>query len=79
MYGTENDCQRCACPLYLDSNNFSPSCQLKELSLDMNHLSNELGNITSSSDYVCTQCPHGYTGDHCEMYVLLCSLKLNLK
>ncbi|XP_055907050.1 laminin subunit alpha-2 isoform X2 [Eupeodes corollae] len=59
MHGTPNDCKRCACPLAVDSNNFSPSCQLKKLSLDLNHF--------DDSEYVCTQCPTGYTGDHCEM------------
>lgn len=93
--GRPDDCRRCACPLAVDSNNFSPSCQLKELSLDMNQLSNELlligaagadaaangegsgadaigaaGTATTtgaSAEYVCTQCPAGYTGDHCEV------------
>ncbi|XP_072763928.1 laminin subunit alpha-1 isoform X2 [Anoplolepis gracilipes] len=51
--GTNEDCKKCACPLSIDSNNFSPSCQLDE-STDIN------------SGYVCTQCPEGYTGDHCE-------------
>ncbi|KAG5325201.1 LAMA1 protein, partial [Pseudoatta argentina] len=51
--GTSEDCKKCACPLSVDSNNFSPSCQLDDPT-DMN------------SGYVCTQCPEGYTGDHCE-------------
>ncbi|XP_030761277.1 laminin subunit alpha-1-like [Sitophilus oryzae] len=55
LRGTVQDCQRCACPLEDDSNNFSPSCQLDYFNLD-----NEGG-------YVCTQCPKGYTGDHCEV------------
>lgn len=70
MHGTPADCQRCACPLSADSNNFSPNCQLKQLILDTNLLSNELlqgGAVNQSADYVCTQCPAGYTGDHCEM------------
>lgn len=74
-YGTPFDCQRCACPMEEDENNFSPSCQLKELSLDIHHtLDNEL-NIDGSavisinesgSEYICTQCPEGHVGDHCE-------------
>ncbi|XP_024941614.1 laminin subunit alpha-1 isoform X3 [Cephus cinctus] len=51
--GTPHDCKRCACPLEIASNNFSPSCQLD----DPNN---------SKDGYVCTQCPKGYTGDHCE-------------
>lgn len=69
MHGTATDCQRCACPLLVDTNNFSPSCQLKELILDTNQLSNELlgGWDNHTEEYVCTQCPIGYIGDHCEM------------
>ncbi|XP_051174494.1 laminin subunit alpha-1 isoform X1 [Leptopilina boulardi] len=51
--GTPEDCKKCACPLSIASNNFSPNCQLEDP-----------GNIFSG--YVCTQCPVGYTGDHCE-------------
>ncbi|XP_065577471.1 laminin subunit alpha lam-3-like isoform X2 [Artemia franciscana] len=43
-------CKRCACPLENASNNFSPSCMI-------------LGN---GDDYVCTECPPGYEGIHCE-------------
>lgn len=57
LRGTKDDCQRCACPLLNDENNFSPSCQLDYL--------NE--NLEEKERYVCTQCPKGYTGDHCEM------------
>lgn len=74
-YGTPNDCQRCACPLEDESNNFSTHCQLKELSLDIHHtLNNELmieGSAVidiaeSDGDYICTQCPEGHVGEHCE-------------
>ncbi|XP_035736479.1 laminin subunit alpha-1-like [Vespa mandarinia] len=51
--GTSEDCKKCACPLSIESNNFSPSCQLEDPTDD-------------NSGYVCTQCPEGYTGDHCE-------------
>ncbi|XP_045511028.1 laminin subunit alpha-2-like [Colias croceus] len=44
-------CKPCACPLYEASNNFSPNCALAGAEGD---------------DFVCTQCPDGYTGDHCE-------------
>ncbi len=51
--GTSNDCKPCSCPLIEKSNNFSPTCVLKD---------------TSSNEYICDQCPVGYTGNHCEMY-----------
>ncbi|KAF9423453.1 hypothetical protein HW555_001262 [Spodoptera exigua] len=44
-------CKPCACPLYEASNNFSPNCALASAEGD---------------EYVCTQCPDGYIGDHCE-------------
>lgn len=56
LAGTPEDCKQCACPLLDEENNFSPSCQL------------DLFNIRNGEQgYVCTQCPKGYTGDHCEM------------
>ncbi|VEN49015.1 unnamed protein product [Callosobruchus maculatus] len=57
LRGTVEDCKRCACPLENEENNFSPSCQL------------DFFNKGDGSDwsYVCTQCPKGYTGDHCEI------------
>ncbi|XP_014204068.2 laminin subunit alpha-1 [Copidosoma floridanum] len=51
--GTSRDCFKCACPLDSPTNNFSPNCQV-----DNPH--------DIDSGYVCTQCPLGYTGDHCE-------------
>nr|XP_023028946.1 laminin subunit alpha-2-like [Leptinotarsa decemlineata] len=55
--GTPEDCKKCACPLLNDENNFSPSCQL-------DYFTEELD---AEGTYVCTQCPKGYTGDHCEI------------
>uniref|UniRef100_A0A182W9X8 Uncharacterized protein n=1 Tax=Anopheles minimus TaxID=112268 RepID=A0A182W9X8_9DIPT len=52
--GRHDDCRQCACPLVDVSNNFSPHCQSRGGSSDL-------------SEYVCTQCPDGYTGDHCEL------------
>ncbi|XP_064075982.1 laminin subunit alpha-1 [Vanessa tameamea] len=45
-------CKPCACPLYEASNNFSPNCALASAEGD---------------EFVCTQCPDGYSGDHCEL------------
>ncbi|EAT47381.1 AAEL001477-PA [Aedes aegypti] len=56
LLGNPNDCKKCACPLEAETNNFSPSCLLKG--------GTELLNNT---EYICTQCPEGYTGDHCEI------------
>lgn len=56
LKGTPDDCKQCACPLLEEQNNFSPSCQVDSTNFDANE-----------SGYVCTQCPVGYTGDHCEM------------
>ncbi|XP_043600424.1 laminin subunit alpha-1 isoform X4 [Bombus pyrosoma] len=53
LKGTSDDCKRCACPLLIETNNFSPNCQLDDPT-------------DIDSGYVCTQCPKGYTGDHCE-------------
>lgn len=58
LRGTPGDCKKCACPLLEEGNNFSPSCQL-------DYSSDEEEN--EDEGYVCTQCPKGYTGDHCEM------------
>lgn len=59
LRGTAMDCKKCACPLLEDKNNFSPSCQLDYSSEDLEEEELE--------GYVCTQCPKGYTGDHCEL------------
>lgn len=53
--GTPNDCKKCACPLTEASNQFSPNCQLDDPK-------------KPEGNYVCTQCPVGYTGDHCERW-----------
>ncbi|XP_059617833.1 laminin subunit alpha lam-3 [Phlebotomus argentipes] len=58
LAGNPDDCKRCACPLLDSSNNFSPSCQLKNFAV--------LSNF-STQEYICTQCPLGYTGNHCEI------------
>lgn len=57
LLGNINDCKPCACPLLDEENNFSPSCQLDTFTIE-----NE-----KETGYVCTQCPKGYTGDHCDM------------
>lgn len=65
--GTPTDCIRCACPLSVTSNNFSPTCRRKESSIDMNHVEkNWYAGIDQDTEYVCTGCPLGYIGDHCE-------------
>lgn len=57
LMGTPIDCKPCACPLLEEENNFSPSCQLDTFAVEDDE----------EHGYVCTQCPKGYTGDHCEM------------
>lgn len=44
-------CLPCACPLLDEANNFSPNCALAG---------------DDGEQFVCTQCPLGYIGDHCE-------------
>ncbi|ALC39642.1 wb, partial [Drosophila busckii] len=64
LQGTPTDCKRCACPLPEESNNFSPSCQLKSYNyMDLN----PQFELIEHAEYVCTQCPEGYTGDHCQI------------
>lgn len=68
MYGTSGDCKQCGCPLFEDSNNFSPGCQLRELKLDLNEVTSDYSLLSNrSTDYICTQCPEGHIGDHCEL------------
>ncbi|XP_068083310.1 laminin subunit alpha-1 [Anabrus simplex] len=50
--GFPSDCQRCACPLAEPSNNFSPTCELVPDS--------------AGKHYICTACPQGYVGAHCQ-------------
>ncbi|KAJ8920571.1 hypothetical protein NQ315_004710, partial [Exocentrus adspersus] len=57
LRGTPTDCKRCACPLLNEENNFSPSCQLDFF----------VERVEDEGNYVCTQCPEGYTGDHCDI------------
>ncbi|KAI1284885.1 Laminin subunit alpha-2 [Halotydeus destructor] len=49
--GTPDDCKPCACPLPVESNNFSPTCELSSSAI---------------GGYKCTDCPLGYTGDRCD-------------
>ncbi|XP_060666589.1 laminin subunit alpha lam-3 isoform X2 [Drosophila nasuta] len=64
LQGTPHDCKRCACPLSEESNNFSPSCQLKSYNyMDLN----PQFELIEHAEYICTQCPEGYTGDHCQV------------
>ncbi|XP_041451135.1 laminin subunit alpha-1 isoform X1 [Drosophila obscura] len=64
LQGTPHDCKRCACPLPEESNNFSPSCQLKSYNyMDLN----PQFELIEHAEYICTQCPEGFTGDHCQM------------
>ncbi|XP_063216579.1 laminin subunit alpha-1 [Bacillus rossius redtenbacheri] len=49
--GTPSDCQPCACPLPDPANNFSPTCERRG---------------SDGRSYVCTACPVGFAGDHCE-------------
>lgn len=68
--GTANGCKRCACPLINDENNFSPICQLRDSSFEQqNEVISDYSLISfQSNDYICTECPEGYIGDHCERY-----------
>ncbi|KAL7739990.1 hypothetical protein ACLKA6_007497 [Drosophila palustris] len=64
LQGTPHDCKRCACPMSEESNNFSPSCQLKSYNyMDLN----PQFELIEHAEYICTQCPEGYTGDHCQV------------
>lgn len=66
--GTPFDCKRCACPLVDDENNFSPICQLRDSTFEhQNEVTSDYSLISfQNNDYVCTHCPEGYIGDHCE-------------
>lgn len=59
MTGSSDDCRKCACPLTTSSNNFSPTCVMKE----SNGISLE---ASLSSDYICDKCSVGHVGKHCE-------------
>lgn len=50
--GADGSCKQCGCPLTLENNNFSPTCELSP---------------NTGEEYICTQCPIGYVGNHCEM------------
>ncbi|XP_037085132.1 laminin subunit alpha-2-like isoform X2 [Pollicipes pollicipes] len=48
--GTPDACRPCACPTELVGVDFTPSCEA----------------TPGGEDYVCTSCPPGHDGDHCE-------------
>lgn len=56
LRGTPEDCQPCACPLLNPENNFSPVCK-------------DIVTTDGATDYICTDCAFGYTGNKCEKYV----------
>eukprot|EP00094_Tigriopus_californicus_P001836 TCALIF_01772-PA protein Name:"Similar to Lama1 Laminin subunit alpha-1 (Mus musculus)" AED:0.11 eAED:0.12 QI:0/0.86/0.58/1/0.95/0.95/24/1780/2877 len=56
--GSPTDCKPCKCPLEIESNNFSPSCVTATLDYDRYSIAPE--------EYICTDCPKGYAGSHCE-------------
>ncbi len=63
LLGTPEDCRPCRCPLDVPSNNFSPTCERASAAgggFDKFAL--------APDDYVCTDCPRGYAGPHCERY-----------
>uniref|UniRef100_A0A1B0D2T9 Uncharacterized protein n=1 Tax=Phlebotomus papatasi TaxID=29031 RepID=A0A1B0D2T9_PHLPP len=71
LEGNVDDCKRCACPLEESSNNFSPSCQVKTHDINPVHNFVSMDGVFtqvnfSADDYICTQCPPGYSGDKCE-------------
>lgn len=70
--GTPLDCKRCACPSINDENNFSSMCQLRDSSFEQqNEVVSDYSLILyQNNDYICTECPEGYIGDHCERYTL---------
>ncbi|KAJ8010618.1 hypothetical protein DPEC_G00076940 [Dallia pectoralis] len=55
--GTREDCQRCACPLTVATNNFSPTCQL-EVSGQVTCDQCQLGYTGTN----CERCANGYHG-----------------
>ena len=59
--GTPEDCLPCKCPLDNSENNFSPVCERASSSDALDKFA-----VAPKDDYVCTACPRGYAGPHCE-------------
>ncbi len=62
LLGTPEDCRPCKCPLDAESNNFSPTCEAAGGSDDFSKFS------IAPDEFVCTACPRGYAGAHCERF-----------
>ena len=63
--GSPDDCKPCKCPTAEPTNNFSPVCEATSAA----------GNsydryAVTPEEYVCTACPRGYDGPHCERYAI---------
>jgi laminin alpha 1/2 len=65
FYGNADDgngvCNPCKCPMDVPTNNFSPKCEVATVDFDKYSI--------APDEYVCTACPRGYAGAHCERKV----------